>query len=402
MKRTTAIGLLLLATTGLATAAHAACVPTGNIRCNVGLPLDLIDGAQNGIYNYGYNGAGVDIYIVDSGFSAANGQAEFGPRYKEVANFTSEPIGGNGNGSHGITMAKTAAGTSLGVANGANIRLVRVIGTGETADSLKKGLEWIRDEKIKLDQGQPTEFRRQSVVNISLTRAHDPAVNAAVAQLVANQIPVFVAAGNNGLGGGEGGNACALTPAGEPSAFTVSAGDAYGSRQGWANYGQCVDGFAWHSHGTSESTAMTSGVAALIWQQYPTLNAAGLIAELKNRAQKHTMANTPFPLNGSQNLVVTSLAPAAAPSILGVKSDRCYGSNTLQWLDSGPEIIAYEVQRSATANFAAPVAAYTGTYQSINVNVTGTTYYRVRACNSRGCSAYVNGNRAATYTPTCE
>lgn len=395
MKRSITTALLFLAAALAGIADAGACVPAANVRCNPNLYLDRIDGAQDGRYNYGYDGNGVDIYIVDGGISAAAGQSAFGTRYAEVANFTSEPTGSSsqsGDRQHAIAMAQIAAGPVQGVANGANLRLVRVRGVGAPDSALADGLRWIRQNPAR---------NPRSVVNVSITAIHDPAVDAEVAQLLASNVPVFVSAGNKGLGAGfSGGDACGYSPAGEPDAFTVSVGEAYGSRDDIANYGVCVDGFASHNS-TSEATALATGVAALIWQQYPSLDAAGVIAELRNRARRDTMTNTPVPLNGSQNLVVTSLAPAAQPPFFGVSSKRCYGRNTLQWLDAGPDIFAYELQRSATADFAAPATVYTGMNQAHTVDVAATTYYRVRACNSRGCSAYVNGNRAATYTPSC-
>lgn len=410
MKRAISLGLLFAAALIHADANANPCVPSTNTRCNVDLGLDLIDGADDGRYYYAYNGAGVDIYIVDDGIDPAVALAAFGQRYAEAENFSSAPDDTDGTTTHGFDMANAAAGAQMGVASGANIRLLRVNTITDTNNaSLKDALAWLRDEKIKLDGpgGQAsTPLRRQSVVSISLTRAHDPAVNALIAEVVGLGLPVFVSAGNKGLNGtsSDGQNACGFSPAGEPSAFTVSAGSAGYSREYFANYGSCVDGFVYAAEigGTSQSTARAAGVAALIWQQNPMLTGAGVIAAMQSRAQVGTMADTPFPLNGSQNLVVTSVPPAAKPPFFGVSNKLCYGRNTLQWLDSGPEILAYELQSSANSQFSAPVLVYAGLNQSLSVDVGITTYYRVRACNSRGCSAYTNGNRAATYTPSCQ
>jgi hypothetical protein len=44
---------------------------------------------------------------------------------------------------------------------------------------------------------------------------------------------------------------------------------------------------------------------------------------------------------------------------------------------------------------------YSGLDRLHSINVTGTTYLRVRACNGSVCGCWRVGNRAATYTPGC-
>lgn len=399
MKRTASLGLLFAAFFVHANA--NACVPSYNTRCNVDMGLDLIDGVEDFSYHYTFNGAGVDIYIVDSGFGNAaspTAQAEFGNRYTVAADFTSPA---NNSGSHGVNMAMAAGGATLGAASGANIRQVRVnVGPSDpTNASLKQALTWLRDEKILLDEyGETaTTLRRQSVVSISLTRGYDPTVNALIGELVDRGLAVFVSAGNDGL------DASGFSPASEAKAFTVSAGDVNYGRQYWANYGSVVDGFVYAANtpfgGTSQATARAAGVAALIWQQYSNLTGTQVVEEMERRAQVNAMPLDPTDL--SRNLVVTSVPLARNPSFFGI-SNKCGNRNSLQWIDAGPDILYFELQKSANPQFSQPVTEYTGLTQGHTVYVSSPTYYRVRGCNYRGCNtSFTNANRPAIPSPAC-
>lgn len=399
MKRTASLGLLFAALF-IHTNANA-CVPSYNTRCNVDMGLDLIDGVEDTSYHYTFNGAGVDIYIVDNGFGNAaspTAQAEFGNRYTVAADFTSPA---NNSGSHGVNMAMSAGGASLGVASGANIRQVRVnVGTNDSNNaSLKQALTWLRNEKILLDEfGETaTTLRRQSVVSISLTRGYDPTVNALIGELVDRGLAVFVSAGNDGL------DVSGFSPASEAKAYTVSVGDALDGRPPWANYGPLVDGFVYAPNtpfgGTSQATARAAGVAALIWQQYSNLTGSQVVEEIERRTQKDVMP--PATLGGSPNRIVTSVPLAKNPTFFGV-SNKCGNRNTLQWIDSGPDILYFELQKSANSQFSQPVTEYTGLNQAHTFYVSSPTYYRVRGCNYRGCNAtYTNANRPAIPSPAC-
>lgn len=90
----------------------------------------------------------------------------------------------------------------------------------------------------------------------------------------------------------------------------------------------------------------------------------------------------------------------ATPSSLTVNREFCYGFNTLQW-SSSTGATSYELYGSLSSAFTNQWLEYSGTGTFDSVNVSGTTYYRVRACNSNGCSGYRNGNQAATYTNGC-
>lgn len=412
MKRTLSIGLLSAAAL-IHTTANAACVPSNNTRCNVEMGLDLIDGKEDFSYYYLFDGAGVDIYIVDSGFvvnaTAPAVQAEFGNRYTN-SDFVTPGNWVNTSNNHGYKMAEAAGGATKGVASGANIRQVRVNVDGADSDnsSLKAALTWLKTAPLQ----------QQSVISISQARTYDESVNDLIEEVVRRGFPVFVSAGNGPIGGGGGGSgvdACgstngmpALTPASEPSAFTVSAGSVglLGGRENYANYGVCVDGFAYAplttAGGTSQATARAAGVAALIWQQHPNLNGAEVIEEMIKRAQTNEIPLQSYDL--SANRAVTSVPIATNPAFFGIRNGLCGGRNTLQWIDSGPGTLYYQLEKSANSQFDGSQVVYEGLNQAHTVYVSSPTYYRVRGCNYRGCNPIeaTNANRTAISSPPCQ
>jgi hypothetical protein len=90
----------------------------------------------------------------------------------------------------------------------------------------------------------------------------------------------------------------------------------------------------------------------------------------------------------------------ARPAFLTVTPWQCYGHHDLDW---PPSVGAtrYELYRSTSSSFATQTLEYSGPDTYRHVNVSGTRYFRVRACNALGCSAYRNGNRAATHLNAC-
>lgn len=348
----------------------------------------------DGNYEYSYTGSGVDIYIVDSGFNTT--RADFTGRASQPYNGIAGSTGAENDG-HGYTMAMLAGGSVYGVAKNATLKSVRVVGPNSSmASDLISGLDWIRLNKTN----------SRSVVNVSIIYPGNAALNTAVNNLIASGAVVVVAAGNKGLNGaGLGQPACGYSPAGVAGAFTVSSAAPGFTRQSWANYGACVDAFAWSPSGTSESTALVSGVAALIWEQYPTLSATLVQEEIRKRATKNAISDTAqLPLGGAANLVAYSLpvysAAPAAPASFTVATQHCFGANDMGWTAS-TDALYYEAQRSVYSNFNSPSLAYSGPDTLLTVNVTGTTYYRVRACNGMGCSTYRVAPSPATYTNGC-
>jgi subtilisin family serine protease len=226
--------------------------------------LDRIDQPAlplNGTYDYSSEGAGVTVYIIDTGIETRN--VDFGSRAVFGTN-TVDRNDSDCNG-HGTHVAGTVAGTTYGVAKLAKLVGVKALncgGSGTTAGVIA-GMDWVTAHHIP----------DKSVANMSLGGGSSPAMNDAVNRMVESGVFVAAAAGNNNQ------NACNFSPAGAPAAFTVAASDSSDSKASWSNHGPCVDAYApgvavpsdWIGSptatntisGTSMASPVVAGIAAL-------------------------------------------------------------------------------------------------------------------------------------------
>lgn len=265
--------------------------------------LDRIDGAMDSSYHYSSNGAGVCVYIVDSGVK--KGHREFGERRLIGAfiRYATDAFGqtDDDRNKHGTHVAGTIAGSTYGVAKQAIVIPVRVLdnsGSGST-ESLVAGLNYVISDS--------REQCKKKVVNLSLgltTRVDS--VDRAVQAAYRAGILVVVAAGNDGV------DACNASPAASPLALTVGAtGKPTGSgrsmtetRASFSNYGSCVDIFApgvdivsaslegWFGttlSGTSMAAPHVSGLAARLWGSGACNSARQCTSMLLQQGQSNTV-----------------------------------------------------------------------------------------------------------------
>jgi len=245
------------------------------------------------------NGSGyvsnVNAYVIDSGI--------YGHTDLDVArNLNLTGDGKNtdcyGHGTHlaGIIAAKDNAKAVVGVAPGAPLTGVKVLGCdgSGTLTTILKGVDWVT-----------ANAKKPAIANMSLSGPASQTLDDAVKKSASSGVFYSIAAGNDGA------NACNYSPARAGAGTnngiaTTAATDKYdreySSNDGSSNYGSCVDvwapgvgilstqkgGGTERMTGTSQAAAHVGGGGALYLSSHPKAGPSSVEGVLKQAAKRTT------------------------------------------------------------------------------------------------------------------
>lgn len=265
--------------------------------------IGLLDARQRGFRG---RGEGITVVVVDTGIDASHEELRDNEglskvvaahEMKSVGNswqVTARQNGGDSHG-HGTHVAGLIAGNRVGVAPGAKLWDLALFREGHvTLDQFVEAMYWLRKQEVHVVNISGGVFTR------NVPQRYTEGMLALIDWLAEKML--VVATGNEGKGG----KGKARWPARAEDPVSVGAVDRNGDVWGGSSSEQVyagvrvvysvpdivapgVDitsakpggGYIVHS-GTSMATAIVSGIAALLYERYPTLPVAKAISSLKN------------------------------------------------------------------------------------------------------------------------
>ena len=309
--------------------------------------LDRIDGTLDGKFVYPSTGAGVNVYVVDTGVRTSH--EDFGGRAKHGGPRPARDPAVCAQ--HGTHVAGIVGGSAYGVAKQANVVDVQV-GCGSLPEygvaRITEGVDWVVEHAA-----------RPAVMNMSFSvekpsRDRDSLAKA-VRQAVGKGITAVAAVGNQRSFG------CDRIPAGLDEVITVAATDQTDARWIESNYGACVDLFAPGANitsakhdqdsggvplnGTSMAAPHVAGAAALVLQTHPTYTPAQVKEALVGLAEEGVVGDPKSP-----NLLLRVAPPLdqAPTGLTATPADD--GTINLAWQLVDSAGVRYRVsQRDVTA-----------------------------------------------------
>lgn len=292
--------------------------------------LDRINQAQLPLDGNGAHGpltgAGIDIYIVDTGIRSTHeqltGRVLSGidiPTHNGTSKV--DPASSDCDG-HGTHVAALSAGSTVGVATQARVIAVRVLdcnGDGEVADVVT-ALQWVRAHH---------RSGVAAVVNLSFgvdVGDDGTSIDHEVQALIDEGVVVAVASGN-GDAAGRPIDACKIAPGDVSDALTVGAVGVSDAVSYYSNNGPCVDLYApggdrtrglesaWKDSdsdyefdvGTSMASPLVAGYAALLAQQQPGMCATSISQAIVDRSTKGAVVG--LTANSLNRLLFIDTAP---------------------------------------------------------------------------------------------
>ena len=292
--------------------------------------LDYLDGTMDGQYTYRYTGKGVRIYVVDTGIEGDHEELKnrLLPGFSVFSERSALQPGWDSAedaNAHGLHVASLAAGTHVGIAKDARVVPVKAISSSSTAVSqLLVALEWILEQEQAHENGravinmsfglQRSNAEGQSLLEYWLEGGEregfkgvdDLRVEDLLTQLADEGVVLIAAAGNKSEN-----KATYVREEHYPAYFhfldallvvgnlesptriheSSMEGEIYAPGTNvwgaWVSHGQYQYKLM---YGTSMASPLVAGVAALVLERFPELDAREVIGVLKGSAQQHELS----------------------------------------------------------------------------------------------------------------
>lgn len=273
--------------------------------------LDQILPTLDHAYNPIGDGAGVDVYILDSGINYEHQEFEYRAKYAGLdptddylTLSPSQRLNGRDCHGHGTHVASLCGGRNFGTAKKATLYSVRVLGCNNAGpwSVVLAGIEHAVT--------QAEASHRPSILSMSFSGDRYNVVNNAVSYALSRGVHAIMAAGNGGT------DSCARSPAGTVGGIAVAGtrqGDGLYSSGPGTNFGTCVSIFAPGQRvlgadrncnncskflsGTSMSAPLVSGLAAILLGREPMLSPAQLRTRLLDASIKDVVNFEGMPAN---------------------------------------------------------------------------------------------------------
>ena len=230
--------------------------------------------------------SGVSVYVIDSGVDASHADLNVVNHVNFRGDGKNRDCSGHGTRVAGVVAAKDNARDVVGVAPGARVIGVKVLGCDNTGDrsTVIEGIDWVTAHAAK-----------PAIANMSFAGPASRALDGAVRRSRNSGVFYSVAAGNVGR------NACHYSPARAGAGtnngiVTTGAINNRGAEPSWSNFGRCVDiwapgtrilstkkgGGTATDSGTSVASPHVGGTAALYLSSKPRAAPATVESALKS------------------------------------------------------------------------------------------------------------------------